>query len=548
MKKIKRLLCLAAAVVMIVSIAAMTSCEEKIVIPNDKYIEFPIEKSVTLTWWYGYDDTYYTGDFEKLEDHPFMKEMKEKSNVNIEFVLPTTNNPGSELNTHIAAGDMADMVSHNWYTPSYEGNSIDAVVDEEIYQPLNDFVDMQMPNFNALREEYSVIDKIIVTSQNNILWIPRLNDTFGVDSSMDEYYYHPINTGGLVVRKDYLDEIQFISEDGVSHYPVTINDWDNMLDAFSKMLGLEAPLGLFTSFGWCTFTADVFLSSWNVKVETYREIETGNAAYGAVSDGFYEYLKLIRRWREEGKLAEVNFTNELKVQQGYLGAWYGNADEIVNLKALSTDPNFELIGVPDPVQNVGDKIVMRDSYRPLGCASLDCVFINYECENGPLACRWLDEFFTEETYMRTSYGIEGEDYTVDADGKVQFTDKVLNNKDGVRYGIYQAAFMESFWRDPRVIVNYAYNSEQLAAIEQWSKSTLEFSYIDRLCLSYTEAEQAILSTTGGIGGAVAGGSMGIFRGDTPLEDWSVYVESVRNAGLDEYIEVMQSAWDRFLAN
>lgn len=541
MKNVKRLLCLGAALVMVISIAMMTSCNKPYIIGNEHHIEFPIERNVTLTWWYDYGDQYFTGDFEKLEDHPYMVERKTASNVTIEFVEPTATNINeikNELTQLMASNDMCDMVTHTWYTPEYQGTTIDSVIEEEIYQKLNDYVAVQMPNYNAMRETNSIIDKIALTQQNNIIWIPRINH-------MDDYDHEKL-TNGLVVRKDYLDAVQFVSEDGVSKFPVTMRDWENMLEDFLAY-GIQRPLSKNMS-PWITFTGDVFLTSWNVKVETYRDPETGKAAYGCISDGFKAYVETMRKWVENGWLVSVDSNEQDKLSDKVVGAWFGNADEIVNLKNQATDANFELIGVPDPVQNVGDKIVMRDSYRPVGCAALDSVFISTTCENGPLACRWLDEFFTEESYMRTSYGIEGEDYTKDAEGNITFTDKIVNNPDGIRYGIAQNAFLDSFYCDPYVVFNNAYTAEQLAAVEQWSKSSCEFSFIDRLCLSYTEEELEVLEVTEGLGWDVAMQSSGFVLGSKDLTEWPQYVAQMEESGLQEYIGVMQSAWDRFLAS
>lgn len=537
MKTVKRLLCFGAAIAMVLSIALMTSCNSVYILPNDKRIEFPIEKNVTLTWWYDYGDDYFTGDFSTLEEHPYMVERKKASNVTIEFVEPTdAGQARNELMALMASDDMCDMVTHAWYTPDYEGETIDSVIDEEIYQRLNDYVAIQMDNYNALREQNNIIDKVALTQQNNIIWIPKVNH-------MDDYNHEKL-TSGLVVRKDYLDQIQFTSEDG-GELPVTMRDWETMLQGFLSY-GIECPLGQNMGF-WATFTGDVFLTSWNVKVETYRDPETDKVAYGAISDGFKNYVTTMNKWVQEGWLVNVNLTNELKVTDKYVGAWYGNADEIVTLKAQATDPNFELVGVPDPVQNVGDKIVMRDSYRPVGCASLDSVFISSTCVNGPLACRWLDEFFTEESYMRTSYGVEGTDYTKDAEGNITFTEKITGNEDGIRYGIAQNAFLDSFFCDPYVILNNAYTAEQLAAVAEWSKSSCEFSFIDRLCLSYSEDELATLETTEGIWVPVCNQSRAMVLGTQPLTEWDSYVEQVNEAGIEEYVAVMQSAWDRFLA-
>lgn len=538
MNLMKRLLCVTAAATMILSLVLMTSCNKKPVYSNDQRIEFPVEKSLTITWWYPYGDDYYTGDFQKLDDHPFMKYMEEKSNVHIEFVTPTTEKVTDELNTLIASDDMPDMVTYNWASPSYEGSTIDSVIEEELYQQLNPFVDVQMENFNKMREEYAVIDKIIVTQQNNIIWLPKVNH-------LDDYL-NPALTSGMVVRKDYLDEVQLSFSDG-GDLPVTMADWELMLDAFKVKLGIQNPLAQNIGF-WCTFPNDLFLTSWNCKIETYRDPETGEARYGAIEDGTYEYVKTMRKWVENGWLVNTSITTEDKLADRYVGSWYGSADEVANLKSQAADPNFELVGVPDPVQNVGDKIVMRESYMPVGCKALDSVYVSYSCENGPLVCRWMDEFYTTESYNRTSYGVEGEDYTRDAEGNVVFTDKIKNNPDGLRYGIYQNAFVESFYCDSYVVMNYVYEGNAKKAIEEWSKSSCEFSYIDRLCLSYTEEENEILDRCSGIWLPVSSQTSQMVRGELELSEWENYVATIRESGIDEYISVMQSAWDRFLAS
>lgn len=539
MKNVKRLLCLGAALVMVLSIAMMTSCNKPIIYPNDHRYDFPIPDAITLTWWYDYGDQYFTGDFTKLEDHPYMVERKNDSNVTIEFVEPTNAGQAkNELTALMASNDMCDMVTHAWYTPDIQGTTIDSVIDEEIYLRLNEYVDVQMENYRAMCEQYSIIDKIALTQQNNRIWIPKINH-------MEDYDKEKL-TNGLVVRKDYLDAVQFVSEDGVSHFPVTMRDWENMLEDFLAY-GIERPLSKNMS-PWITFTGDVFLTSWNVKVETYRDPATGNAAYGCVTDEFKAYVETMRKWVENGWLVSVDSNEQDKLSDKVVASWYGNADEIINLKAQATDANFELIGVPDPVQNVGDKIVMRDSYRPVGCKALDSVFVSATCLNPAIACRWLDEFFTEESYMRTSYGIEGVDYNKDAEGNITFTEKITNNPDGIRHGIAQNAFLDSFYCDPYVIFNYAYTPEQLAAVEQWSKSSCEFSFIDRLCLSYTEEELAVLEVTEGLGWQVALQSSGFVLGSKDLTEWPTYVAQMEESGLQEYIGVMQSAWDRFLAS
>ncbi len=543
MKYLKRFLCVGAVAAMVLSMAFMTSCQpKKVIYSNDQRIEFPVEESVTLTWWYAYDDTYFTGDFKTLDEHPFMKDMEKKTNVKIEFVQPTSNDHKGELMMLMAGGDMCDMVTHAWYTPDYEGNTIDSVIEEEIYRCLNndngeDYITVQMENFNSFRETYAEIDKIILTAQNNIMWIPKINH-------LDDYL-QPKSTGGLVIRKDYLDELQM-------DVPVTIADWEEVLAGFQQGLGIQYPIAVGSMGAAPTITSDVFVTCYNVKYETYRDPETGDVAYGATSDEFYNYVVMMRKWIQNGWAGMVDVNSENKVTDLYVGAWYGSADEVENLKNQATDPDFEIVGAPDPVVNEGDKIVMRDSYLPVGCAALDSVFVSYTCENGALVCRWMDEFFTEESYMRTSYGVEGEDYTVDADGNITFTDKIKNTKDAngnadIRYGIYQNAFVDSFFTDPYVLIDYVYGENTLDAIAQWSKSSMEYSFIDRLCLTYTAEEAEALEGLNAFWGIQMGYAKQMVTGERPLEDWGEYVASMNESGLVEYVAILQSAWDRFLA-
>lgn len=526
-----RLFALAGAVLMAGSLVLMTSCKPKVQ-PNEPF-EFPYKERVELTWYYGYDDTYFTGDFTALEDHPFMKRREEDTNVHITYQIPTaTTLEGGrgEIETMIASGTMTDMVTQAYFGLTLEGPTLDSVIDEEIYLNLNEYVSVQMPNFNAMREEYSVIDKVIKTTYDNIVYIPMVSGIDNLDSQLQ--------TGGLVIRKDFLDELQL-------EVPVTIDDWYNVLTAFKVKKGLETPLSIGSLKYAASMGQDVIITAYDARYEWYLDRDK-KVAYGATSEGVKNYVTTMSRWVAEGLAVANDLTAEDRASDN-VGAWVGGAQDIMTCKQNSSNPDYELVACPDPVVNVGDKITCRGSSFPLGNSSKMQVYLSAECSQPAVACKWLDLFFTQESYMESSYGVENEDYTIDAEGNVTFTDKIKNNADGIRYGIEQNAYLNSFYHDPDVIVNYTYNDAARAACDVWSQSTNEYSF-DGALLQFTADESEMLAELDGFWVQQQDYLKGMVLGNRELTDWDEFVTNMHDIGIDDYVSIYQAAYDRYLAS
>ena len=75
-----------------------------------------------------------------------------------------------------------------------------------------------------------------------------------------------------------------------------------------------------------------------------------------------------------------------------------------------------------PLLNSGDTPIQSASR----IIAKDPIYITTACKNPELAAKWLDFQYSEQGQLLNWYGIEGETYTLDADGKPQFTDMVLN--------------------------------------------------------------------------------------------------------------------------
>ena len=551
MKLAKRWLAFAAAALMIASLALMAGCKPKKPPMQDNVpFDFPYPEHIDLTWYYGYDNTYFGDAFTNIEDHPFLKRLEQATNVHMTYQLPTaTSLEGgrAEIQTMLAADEMTDLVTQAYFGLDLAGSTLDSVIDEEIYLCLNDYIDIQMPNFKNLCNEYAEIERTITTTQGNIVYLPKIS-TLDIAAEVNGSQRQ---TGGLLIRKDFLDEIQFVSEDGVSTVPVTIADWERCLTDFQLKLNVATPLSI-GSLKYCaSMSQDAFITCYNQRYEWYLD-QNGKVAYGAIGDGVKKYCEMMGKWVSNG-LAVCNDLDAAARASDDVGAWGGSAEDIMTCKNNAANPNYELVACPDPVVNVGDKIVCRGKGTPIGSSDRDQVYLAFSCSQPAIAAKWLDQFYTADAFYQCSYGVENEDYTKNADGTVTFTDKIKNAADptgginGMHYGIAQNAFLDGMWHDGNVISNHAYSAEAIAACDVWSQATAEFSFPTSV-LSFEQEEADALKELNNFWMNQQSYLVGYVKNGDDMSTWDDFMSAMNEAGIEEYVEIYQAAYDRYLAS
>lgn len=534
---VKRIAVALAAVMMVLSMVLMCSCEKRKVYKNVP-ITLPLEETYTLSYWMNFDNTLMS-DYESYADHPFYKWLETKTNIHIDFQVPTS--PANDIvalrgewMNRIAADDMTEMVEHYYFVPDLAGDTIDSADEEELYYVLNEFIDVQMDNFKALRDQYAVINKLLVTPYENIMYIPKLT---GVE---DENKEAPI-TQGLVIRKDILDTLQ-------EEVPVTIADWERILSKM-QLSGISIPLTLGKFDLDAALLGDPFLSAYGVSYKFHINAETGKLDYGCISEGMKNYVTLLNGWYTAGYLdTSMNPTVDMKISNDQIGAFYATMEEIEYLNGLGkqTNPNYELVACPYPVLNEGDTITVYDTYMPIGNREVNATYITYKCESPALAAKWLDQLFSEEAFNRASYGEENVDYTVDAEGKISFTDKVMKGEENALFGVHKSCLLNSMYCDRDVLVDLIYTDEQKKAIETWSNVSRERSVIRTTSMNHTIEEETAMKDHGNF--FFMQFDLRTFINGGDLTGWDAYVQKMNEAGMQEYIAIEQAAWDRYLAN
>ena len=533
-KYVKRALSLAAVSLMAGSAMLMTACQGNNNVVINEPISLPLEEKATMTWWLAWDNV-YAPEYSTLADHPFFQWMEEQTNVHIDFVTPSdTSISGSraEYMSKIASGVLEDLVSHNWFVPDLSGSTLDSAVSDGLYTDLTEYVDVQMPNFKQMQQTYAVINKGLYTPEGRILYIPSLT---GVEDNEKA----PV-TQGLVIRKDMLDELQL-------DVPVTVNDWTNVLQKLKTQLGVQTPFNIGAMTLAPTVIGDAFITCYGEAWGFYIT-EDGSLDYGAVGEGAHQYAEMMHEWFQQELVGNTDISREDKLTDNY-ASWGGTVDEIVTLKNSDPqNPNYNLVAAPYPVLNVGDTLDLRADYMPTGNKEINSIYVTQDCRNPALACKWIDQFFTDEAFNRASYGVEGEDYTRNADGTIQFTDKILNDADGARYGVERNCYLGSLWADRDVLVNYVYGQEAQDAIAVWSQATSERNMIRTSSLPMTAEEQEAIAGLANFWMTQTGDVRGFITGEKPLTEWDDYVQRMQDGDLAQYIEIHQTAWDRYNAS
>lgn len=494
---------------------------------TDTKIERITDEPVTLSMFITFPTEYlnYTGGY--AENEAYLT-MAEKTGVTIDFYQVPSGDSGTEYSLLIAGGDYTDFIG---------GSQTD--YENEITIELSDLIDEYMPNYNAVLQSNLAYERAATTDAN---------EHVGIYGFYTEGYAVPY---GPVIRQDWLDELGLDT-------PVTYDDYHDVLTAFKNNYNCSSPLFLADSgvpvgdyltagYGVAGF------SNPNTTQVPFYQVE-GKVEFGPIQDGYYEYLQMIKQWYDEGLIdkdfattGNFMFPADDLIANDQVGIFYSFVARISAFSDINEDPDFNIQPIADAVKNVGDK----NHLRHINSLTAGSIGISSQCEYPEIAAQYMDAWFTHEGYMLANYGTEGETYTIDANGDVQFTDVILNNPDGLsfdmclyKYCLYNQGVFLNNWE--RQILSYT--DAQKASIEIWNTSDYEYGFSSDITMTAEETEE-FTAAYSDIKTYVAENTLDFILGSTPLDDehWDAYVTNIENMGIDHCIEIKQQSVTRYLS-
>ncbi|MBT9777468.1 extracellular solute-binding protein [Clostridium sp. MCC353] len=492
---------------------------------------YPMETGDKLTWWKVLNNN-ISLHFTTLEDTPFVKEMTERTGVEIEFLHPPTGQETEQFGLVLADGDLPDLMEYNWLV-SYPGGPQKAISDG-VVQPLNDIIDQYCPNLKVYLQENPDIDRMIKTDEG-------------------QYYAFPMIRGeaetiliGPMMRGDWLEELNL-------EVPSTVEEWHTVLKTFKEKKGASAPLSYAYTDRRIGAANPIALANV-ISVDFYLG-DDGNVHYGSIEEGYKNYLETFSAWYQEG-LVDIDLVSlkkdqvAAKVTSGQAGASVGLTEGNMGawiVAGRKDNPDFSLVAVPWPT--------LEEGQRPQsGCcenrySGISSVAITTSCEDVERAARLMDYMYGEEGHMFTNFGTEGLTYDI-VDSYPKFTDTIMKNQEGWTVKSALGAYTMNVQGGPhiadaRVPEQTMELPEQLEArYKIWPDTDARKHLLPPITPNSDESKEfaTIMNQVQTYRDEM---TIKYIMGQESLDTFDNYVENIKKLGIDRAIEIQNTALKRY---
>ena len=493
---------------------------------------YPLDTDVTLTYWMELNSN-VAASYHNMADTPFGKNLIRETGIRIQYIHPAAGQVAEAFNLLLSEKVLPDIIENNWL--DYSGGPQKAIKDGIII-PLNDVIEQYCPNLKAYLEAHPEIDAMVKTDDGTYYCFPFIR---GSDVLL--------TSTGLVLREDWLKELNL-------EVPETIEEWEVVLTAFKEKKNAEAPFTFQYSLEDFT-NNNPWVYAFGVTGNFYLD-DSGNIVYGAVQDGYKEYLQLMNKWVEQGLLDVdlLTLTGEqvaAKITQGMSGASFGycgsGMGNWINV-GKEKDENYNLVAAPYPTLEKGTKpeLGQRDNnYIGIGSAA-----ISTSCENIELAAKLLDYAYSEEGHMLYNFGEEGTSYELIND-EPNYTELLLNNPEGISVthamgGYIRANYNGPFIQDQAYVEQYYTLDNQKDAVKIWAETNMEKHIIPPITPTAEESQEQsqIMYDINTYRDEYA---IKFIFGTIDFSEWDTYVETIYKMGLDKVLEIQNDALERYYA-
>ncbi|MBR4671404.1 MAG: extracellular solute-binding protein [Butyrivibrio sp.] len=491
---------------------------------------YPMDTDTTITYWCDLN-TNVAANYANLGETPFGKGLMEHTGVNIDFQHPPTGQGEEQFNLMLADGDLPDLLEYHWM--NYTGGPEKAITDGYIYE-LTEIIDKYCPNLKAYLEANPDIDRMVKTDEGHYYMFPFIRG--------DEQLRVTL---GLMVRQDWLDELGL-------EVPTTMDEWHEVLTQFKEKKGAQAPFSYEYTMGSLT-DDNPFCYAYGATRNFYLG-DDGQVHYGAVEDGYKQYLETMHQWYEEGLIDPDIATQQFdqvsaKMTNGTSGAsigWAGSRMGVWTTAAIETEPNYALSPAPVPTLNKGDRAPMGqiDNAVP----NQGGVAITTSCKDIEAAARLLDWAYSEEGHMFYNFGVEGESYTLES-GEPVYTDQILKNPDGLPVAQAMSAYIRGnyngpFVQDIRYLRQYYTYDGQKASNAIWGDNDGKLHKLPPITPTSDESDQfsAIMNEISTYRDEM---TIKYILGTEDIGTFDSYVSTIDSMGLAKALEIENAALSRY---
>lgn len=472
------------------------------------------------------------------ESWKLFDEIEKRTNVSLELTNIPFSDAVEKRSLLISAGDAPYIIPLTYTGDERQFAASKAIV------PLSDYED-QMPHFQKYVDEWDLRDMIDNLRQEDgkYYMMPGLQEVSA-----------PVFT--LILRKDVFDEVG-------AEIP---ESWDELRDGLEKIKAKYPdtyPLADgFEGQSMLNYASHAFgtVAGWGFGTGMFFNDETGKFEYAGTSDGYKDMVEYFAGLNEAGLLDTESFTAANdgagtvleKVAGEKVFAASGAAGTVQEfataLNETVGEGNYELVQIAPPGGPAGDIIEPRNFWHGFMLSAEAA-----EDPDFPALLQFLDWlYYSPEAREMLQWGIEGETYTKDADGIITIDpghslDAYNINPDGaidLKVDLGFSSDVLAGGTESRALKE-SYNSPQfIEYLDTVLSSRTPRDPFPPAPLNEAELEQAALMGTP-IKDTVDSNTLGFILGQRDLGEWDEYVSQVEAGGLQNYVDLVNGAHERW---
>jgi putative aldouronate transport system substrate-binding protein len=430
--------------------------------------------------------------------------------LNVFFnVTPFQDGFGERVNLALSSGDLPDILFYPNLSQATDWGMQGALVD------ITEYLD-EMPNYTAWAESMGDYPNYYYSANGSLYMMPQHG--FGTASNSTFWIY----------RKDLFDK-----------HGLEAPKNEQELYEVSKALKAEYPDSYpFCNRSWVGAMMDRISYQFGSGNAMYYSNKEQAWVYGAREEGYRKAVEWLAKMYEEElmppnilSLDTAGWQELISTSKGFMFSDYQARIDFYNSPMREEDPSVTFAYMP-PWEGGGSGV---KTFNPQSQLIISGYAGTTTSEHIPEMIKFFDWLYTDEAKELMSWGIEGETYTVNADGTKSHIG-IQQGSSSFDYMTKFGFFQRGFWciTDPLAHITYA-SDETLEAVERVLTDSGEYRIP---AISFSEANQERYAILSGPIGTLHDEMIGKFiTGQRPISEYDDFLAELDALGLQDLIDL-----------
>ncbi len=471
---------------------------------------------ITPTYFFGTPSYLYTGD------ELVFKAIEQAQNIKFKVIPVPLASYTEKLSTTLASNEIPDLMSLRSSATSDQYGPQGAFVELNKYMD-----DKKMPNFVKMMDAYPPANALIKAPNGKVYGAPRIYD---MDFRMDQTW---------LARVDILEKNNIAM-------PKTFDDLYNVMKKLKEIYPDSTPYTNRWGIGHLISGQAYFR---NAPVGIGIDLDENKYIFGPATEGYKEALLFLKSAYKDGlldkdfaTLSDEQWTEKFATGKAFLTFDYPQAgDETIATNGSQLEPGWNFMSIVQPEYN-GKRYgtpVLKGYY---GCVRV----ISSKSKHIDRLVEFIDWSYSPEGVDAFMFGIEGESFTRDANGKAQLNSdiKYPANPSGTidNHGLNEQNLFSVLSSEARDI--YELNGQQMAKstkVIKDNKAYGEPTYSAKFASDADRKKYNDLVTP--INTYIEEASMKVIIGELDIAKWeSDVLKTVEGMGLQEALDMINKAY------